>query len=108
MSAEKKPTLLGAVAPPVLAAGAGALFGGIVGGMGTRALLRAPGIRAHLNKMTPKGRENLIRSIELLGAPIIGTAGAVGTMAAREYTEAKLRARRKMEAELEARNLGSS
>jgi hypothetical protein len=105
---EKKPSLFSAVAPPVLAAGAGALAGGIAGGLGARALLQAPGIRARLAKMTPARRKEVARAIELVGAPIIGTAGAVGSMATREYLDAKMQERRKMEAELAARSRGAT
>lgn len=107
MSTYGKPSLAEAIIPPVLATGAGALVGGIGGGMATRALLRSPGIRQRLARMTPDRRRKLVSTAEMLGGPVIGTAGAVGAMATREYLEAKLQKRREMEAQLAARGLST-
>jgi|SaaInlStandDraft_7_1057024.scaffolds.fasta_scaffold00038_75 hypothetical protein len=104
MSTDKKPTLLGAVLPPVLATGAGALVGGVAGGVATRAMLRSPGVRQRLSRMTPEQRRKLVQTVEMLGGPVIGTAGAVGSLATRDYLEAKLQKRKQMEAELSTRS----
>lgn len=107
MSSDRKPSLVEAVVPPVLATGAGALAGGVLGGMATRAALRSPGVQQRLRRMSPDQRRKLVNTVEMLGGPVIGTAGAVGSLATRDYLEAKLKKRREMEEEIARRGMST-
>lgn len=93
----KKKSIAEIVAIPTLAAGAGALIGGVAGGAATRRLLDAPGIKPRLARMDPAQKEKMLRHLQSIGAAGAGTAGAMGSYALSEYVKDQMDKRRSQE-----------
>jgi hypothetical protein len=97
---EKKKSIAEIVALPTLAAGAGALLGGVAGGAMTRSLLDAPGIAPQLGRLArqdPVRKEKMLRHLQSLGAAGASTAGAVGSYALSEYVKKQMDRRKGQE-----------
>jgi hypothetical protein len=90
---ERKHNVAEIVAYPALAAGAGSLLGGVVGGQAARTVLTSPGISERLAKMSPTARKKLVSTLRSAGAGLAGTAGAVGSYALSEYIRDKMEKR---------------
>jgi hypothetical protein len=96
-SNERKESLVEIVGLPTLAAGAGTLIGGVMGGGATRRILETPGIQEKLRRMTSEKRRNLVHTLHSLGSGAAGTASAVGSYGLSEYIRDRMDKRREME-----------
>jgi len=94
---EKKKSIAEIVALPTLAAGAGALIGGIGGGYLTHKALRSRGIQSRLKNMPKARRAQMMRHLQSIGAAGAGTAGAVGSHALSEYIKDQMEKRKSQE-----------
>ena len=61
---------------PAAAVGGGLFAGSIVGGTAARALLRTPGMRRRISRMSPQERATFVRRVGMATGSVGGAAGA--------------------------------
>lgn len=93
MAEEKKESLVKIVGIPTIAAGAGALLGGVAGGYTTRKVLESPGVRERLLRMSPEEKKKFLQTAQRIGGAVAGSASALGSLALSEHIRDKLRQR---------------
>ncbi len=94
---EKKKSIAEIVALPTLAAGAGALIGGVGGGHLTHQLLRSRGIQSRLKNLPKARRLQMMTHLQSIGAAGAGTAGAIGSHSLSEYIKDQMERRKGQE-----------